>query len=85
MNGRKTINEILIITGRGKRAIEDYRGLFPNISGETARLDFIDLVNKDILKKVGRTKGVYYILSPKLSPIYPQKSKIEGHTEDKKT
>ena len=64
---------------------EDYRGLFPNISGETARLDFIDLVNKDILKKVGRTKGVYYILSPKLSPIYLQKSKIEGHTEDKKT
>ena len=56
-----------------------------NISGETARLDFIDLVNKDILKKVGRTKGVYYILSPKLSPIYLQKSKIEGHTEDKKT
>lgn len=64
---------------------EDYRGLFPNISGETARLDFIDLVNKDILKKVGRTKGVYYVLSPKLSPIYLQKSKIEGHTEDKKT
>ena len=26
-----------------------------------------------------------YILSPKLSPIYLQKSKIEGHTEDKKT
>ena len=26
MNGRKTINEILIITGRGKRAIEDHFG-----------------------------------------------------------
>jgi len=78
---KKSLEYILI---NKKITNNDYRALFPNISGETARLDLIDLVNKGLLKKVGTTKGVYYIPSPKLSPKYLQISKIEEHNEDKK-
>jgi len=40
----------------------DYRELCPGISGETARLDLVDLVEKGVLLKIGDKKGTYYIL-----------------------
>jgi len=40
-----------------------YRNMFPGMSDRTVLNDLTDLVNKNILKKAGKTKGVYYMLS----------------------
>ena len=40
----------------------DYRDLCPDVSAETLRLDFADMVDKGILLKVGDKKGTYYVL-----------------------
>ena len=40
----------------------EYRELCPGISGETARLDMVDLVEKGMLLKIGDKKGTYYML-----------------------
>lgn len=47
------------ITNRG------YRGIFPGISSETARLDLRDLIKKGIIEKHGIKKGAYYIIQSK--------------------
>lgn len=43
-------------------ANRDYREMFPDISEETIRRDLADLVEKDVLIKMGDKKGTYYIL-----------------------
>ncbi|NWF68237.1 MAG: putative DNA binding domain-containing protein [Chloroflexi bacterium] len=40
----------------------EYRALCPGVSAETLRLDLNDLVERNILLKVGSKKGTYYIL-----------------------
>jgi ATP-dependent DNA helicase RecG len=40
----------------------DYRDLFTDVSEETIRRDLADLVEKDVLLKMGDKKGTYYIL-----------------------
>ena len=42
-------------------ANRDYREMFPDVSEETIRRDLADLVEKDILLKMGDKKGTYYI------------------------
>jgi ATP-dependent DNA helicase RecG len=42
-------------------ASRDYREMFPDISEETIRRDLADLVEKDVLIKMGDKKGTYYI------------------------
>jgi len=43
-------------------ANRDFRELFPDVSEETIRRDLADLVEKDVLIKMGDKKGTYYIL-----------------------
>ena len=40
----------------------EYHELFPEVSAETIRRDLADLVNKDLLLKIGSKKATYYIL-----------------------
>ncbi|HEY72152.1 MAG: hypothetical protein B6I35_01845 [Anaerolineaceae bacterium 4572_32.2] len=40
----------------------EYRGICPDVSAETLRLDLADLVERGILLKIGAKKGTYYIL-----------------------
>jgi ATP-dependent DNA helicase RecG len=46
----------------GRITNRDYRELCPSVSPETLRLDLADLVNKNLLLKVGDKRGTYYIL-----------------------
>lgn len=40
----------------------DLKNLFPEVHPETIRRDLVDLVNKNILRKMGQKRGSYYIL-----------------------
>lgn len=46
----------------GRITNREYRDLCPDVSPETVRLDFTDLVDKGLVMKVGNKKGTYYIL-----------------------
>jgi ATP-dependent DNA helicase RecG len=39
-----------------------YQELCPDVSAETIRRDLADLVQRDLLLKIGRKRGTYYIL-----------------------
>jgi ATP-dependent DNA helicase RecG len=41
---------------------KDFRDLFPDVSEETIRRDLADLVEQDVLLKMGDKKGTHYIL-----------------------
>jgi ATP-dependent DNA helicase RecG len=43
-------------------ANRDFRELFPDVSEETIRRDLADLVDKDLIIKMGDKKGTRYIL-----------------------
>jgi len=43
----------------------EYRELCPHVSGETIRLDLVDLVSRGILLKIGDKRGTYYIFKAK--------------------
>jgi len=49
------------LTQHPRIASRDYREMFPDISEETIRRDLADLVEKDVLIKMGDKKGTYYI------------------------
>jgi ATP-dependent DNA helicase RecG len=40
----------------------EYRELCPSVSGETIRLDLVDLTKRGLILKVGAKRGTYYIL-----------------------
>jgi ATP-dependent DNA helicase RecG len=42
----------------------DLKERFPDVHPETIRRDLVDLVAKDILKKMGQKRGSYYVLQP---------------------
>jgi len=46
----------------GRITNREYRDLCPSVSPETLRLDLSDLVDKNLLLKVGDKRGTYYIL-----------------------
>lgn len=46
----------------GRITNRDYRDLCPSVSPETLRLDLADLVEKNLLLKIGDKRGTYYIL-----------------------
>ncbi len=45
----------------GRITNRDYRELCPDVSPETLRLDLADLVDKELLLKIGDKRGTYYI------------------------
>jgi len=50
------------IEKRGRITNKDYRRLFPEITDRTVLNDLSELVNKGVIKRMGKTKGAYYII-----------------------
>lgn len=48
--------------GNNRITNSDLSNLFPDVHQETIRRDLVDLVNKNILQKMGQKRGSYYIL-----------------------
>ncbi|MGD8397395.1 MAG: DeoR family transcriptional regulator, partial [Anaerolineae bacterium] len=47
---------------RGRIANREYQELCPDVSAETIRRDLVDLVDKNLLLKIGEKRATYYIL-----------------------
>ncbi len=63
----RTMNErqaraLAYVQEHGSITNREYRELCPDVSAETLRLDLADLVERNILLKIGDKKGTYYIL-----------------------
>ena len=61
MNERQT-RALAYVREHGSITNREYRRLCPNVTSETLRLDLVDLVEKDLLLKIGSKKGTHYIL-----------------------
>lgn len=53
---------LLMESKTGRLTNSDLQAQFPEIHSETIRRDLVDLVNKDILVKMGQKRGSYYVL-----------------------
>lgn len=63
----RTMNErqamaLAYVNEHGRITNREYRELCPDVTAETLRLDLADLVERNILLKIGDKKGTYYIL-----------------------
>ena len=61
MNERQT-RALTFVRENGSITNREYQKLCSSVSTETLRLDLVDLVNRNILLKIGSKKGTYYIL-----------------------
>jgi ATP-dependent DNA helicase RecG len=61
MNERQ-LKALSYIQENGRITNREYRNLCPTVSAETLRLDFVDLVDRGLLLKIGAKRGTYYIL-----------------------
>jgi len=61
MNERQT-RALNYVREQGSITNREYQRLCPDVTPETLRLDLVDLVDKDILLKIGSKKGTHYIL-----------------------
>lgn len=61
MNERQT-RALAYVKENGSITNREYQRLCPDVSTETLRLDLRDLVDRDILLKIGSKKGTHYIL-----------------------
>jgi ATP-dependent DNA helicase RecG len=61
MNDRQT-RALNFVQENGSITNREYRGICPDVSAETLRLDLVDLVERGMLLKIGAKKGTYYIL-----------------------
>lgn len=61
MNERQT-RALNYVREYGSITNREYQRLCPDVSSETLRLDLKDLVDKDLLLKIGSKKGTHYIL-----------------------
>lgn len=62
----------LINEGNSRITNSELKALFPDVHPETIRRDLVDLVNKDILVKMGQKRGSYYILKDKSTTPKPE-------------
>jgi ATP-dependent DNA helicase RecG len=66
-SGNLTVNErqaraIQYVRDHGRITNKDFQVLCPNVTPETLRMDLADLVDKNLLMRVGEKKGTFYIL-----------------------
>jgi ATP-dependent DNA helicase RecG len=61
MNERQA-RALTYVQQQGSITNREYQRLCPDVSSETLRLDLVDLVEKNLLLKIGSKKGTYYIL-----------------------
>ncbi len=62
-----TVNErqaraLQYVRDHGRITNKDFQVMCPNVTAETLRMDLADLVDKNVLMRVGEKKGTYYIL-----------------------
>jgi ATP-dependent DNA helicase RecG len=67
VSGTMTVNErqaraIQYIRDHGRITNRDFQTICPNVTPETLRTDLSDLVEKNVLMRVGEKKGTYYII-----------------------
>lgn len=62
---------LLLESNNGRVTNSDLQGLFPDVHPETIRRDLVDLVNKQILLKMGEKRGSYYVLNKELATTEP--------------
>lgn len=65
--GTRRMNErqeraLAYVSEHGSITNREYQRLCPDFTSETLRLDLVDLVEKDLLLKIGSKKGTHYIL-----------------------
>ncbi len=58
---------LLLHSDQSRVTNSDLQGLFPDVHSETIRRDLVDLVNKNILLKMGEKRGSYYVLNKALA------------------
>jgi ATP-dependent DNA helicase RecG len=61
MNERQA-RALTYVREQGSITNREYQRLCPDVSSETLRLDLVDLVEKNLLLKIGSKKGTHYIL-----------------------
>ncbi len=61
LNARQ-IKALTFLEEHNRITNRDYQDLCPEVTPETLRLDLADMVNKNILLRIGSKKGTYYIL-----------------------
>jgi ATP-dependent DNA helicase RecG len=61
MNERQ-LKALNYVREQGSITNREYQALCPTVSSETLRLDLKDLVERDILLRIGAKRGTYYIL-----------------------
>jgi len=61
MNERQ-LKALNYVHEQGSITNREYQALCPSVSSETLRLDLKDLVERDVLLRIGAKKGTYYIL-----------------------
>jgi ATP-dependent DNA helicase RecG len=61
MNERQT-RALAYVREYGSITNREYQRICPDVTTETLRLDLKDLVDRDILLKIGSKKGTHYIL-----------------------
>ena len=61
MNERQT-RALAYVREHGSITNREYQRICPDVTSETLRLDLKDLVDKDLLLKIGSKKGTHYIL-----------------------
>ena len=53
---------LAFIQANGRITNSDYQALAPDVSAETIRRDLADLVEKNLLLRIGEKRATYYIL-----------------------
>lgn len=62
LNARQA-QALKVVRKHGAITQSAYRQLYPDLSGETLRLDLADLVGRGLLRKHGNCRGTYYTLA----------------------
>jgi ATP-dependent DNA helicase RecG len=61
MNDRQS-RALTYVREHGSISNREYQQICPDVSSETLRLDLKDLVDRNVLLKIGSKKGTHYIL-----------------------
>lgn len=64
INPRQESALLFLRTGNTRITNKDLQTQYPDIHAETIRRDLADLVNRNVLRKLGEKRGSYYVLIP---------------------
>ncbi len=64
INPRQESALVFLHTGNTRITNKDLQAQYPDVHAETIRRDLADLVNRNVLRKLGEKRGSYYVLKP---------------------